>query len=277
MKKAAILYDFDKTLCDKDMQEYSLIPSLGYEDAGAFWREVTELTKDNRMDGISAYLYLLQKKFRESGHPLRRSDFEGLGEQIRLYEGVDSWFSRINAYGRSLGLEIEHYVISSGMSEIIERTPIAKEFRKIFACSYLYDEDGTAQWPAMIINYTTKTQYIFRINKQILDVNDDEDLNTWVPHPDRPVPFDRMIYIADGITDVPCMRLVKEYGGKSIAVYDPAGKHGPGTAERLIREGRADFMCEADYRPGSMIETVVERILDHMGADAAMRELEGLR
>ena len=277
MKKAALLYDFDKTLCDKDMQEYSLIPSLGYADAGEFWKEVTGLTKENRMDAISAYLYLLQKKFAQLSHPLRRGDFEGLGAQIRLYAGVDTWFSRINAYGARMGLDIEHYVISSGMSEIIEQTPIAQEFRKIFACKYYYNEDGIAEWPAMIVNYTTKTQYIFRINKQVLDVNDDEDLNAWVPHNERPVPFDRMIYIADGITDVPCMRLVKEYGGKSIAVYDPAGKKGKTVAERLVREGRVDFMSPADYREGSDLEQVVLRVIDHMSADVRMKELEGMR
>ena len=277
MKKAAVLYDFDKTLCDKDMQEYSLIPSLGYEDAGEFWKEVIALTKGNRMDSISAYLYLLQKKYAESGKPLRREDFEGLGEKIRLYDGVTDWFGRINEYGRLNGLEMEHYVISSGMGEIIERTPIAKEFTRIYACRYYYNENGIAEWPAMIVNYTTKTQYIFRINKQVLDVNDDEDLNAWIPHNERPIPFERMIYIADGITDVPCMRLVKEYGGKSIAVYHPQKDKAKNTAQRLIKEGRVDFMSAADYREGSELERIVKRILDHMGADARMKEMEGLR
>ncbi|MBQ1324763.1 MAG: haloacid dehalogenase-like hydrolase [Solobacterium sp.] len=277
MKKAAVLYDFDKTLCDKDMQEYSLIPSLGYEDAGEFWKEVIALTKGNRMDSISAYLYLLQKKYAESGKPLRREDFEGLGEKIRLYDGVTDWFGRINEYGRLNGLEMEHYVISSGMGEIIERTPIAKEFTRIYACRYYYNENGIAEWPAMIVNYTTKTQYIFRINKQVLDVNDDEDLNAWIPHNERPIPFERMIYIADGITDVPCMRLVKEYGGKSIAVYHPQKDKAKNTAQRLIKEGRVDFMSAADYREGSDLERIVKRILDHMGSDARMKEMEGLR
>ena len=277
MKKAAVLYDFDKTLCDKDMQEYSLIPSLGYEDAGEFWKEVIALTKGNRMDSISAYLYLLQKKYAESGKPLRREDSEGLGEKIRLYDGVTDWFGRINEYGRLNGLEMEHYVISSGMGEIIERTPIAKEFTRIYACRYYYNENGIAEWPAMIVNYTTKTQYIFRINKQVLDVNDDEDLNAWIPHNERPIPFERMIYIADGITDVPCMRLVKEYGGKSIAVYHPQKDKAKNTAQRLIKEGRVDFMSAADYREGSELEQIVKRILDHMGADARMKEMEGLR
>lgn len=275
MKKTAILYDFDKTLCTKDMQEYSLIPSLGYEDAGTFWKEVGILSSRSRMDGISAYLYWLAKKYEEQGRPLRRSDFADVGRSIELYPGVDTWFRRINEYGRSLGLEIEHYVISSGMTEIIEAVPIASEFRRIYACRYFYDENGFARWPAQIINYTTKTQYIFRINKQVLDESDDDGLNAYVEKSQRPVPFERMIYIADGLTDVPCMRLVKEYGGKSIAVYNPASAKAGMTADRLIREKRADFMSAADYREGRDMETLVRLILEHMAADSRLQDLEG--
>ena len=247
MKKVAIIYDFDKTLCDKDMQEYSLIPSLGYDNPGLFWQEVTALSKTHQMDAISAYLYTLQHKYAIQNKPLKKDDFAGLGEAIPFYPGVPSWFKRINAYGKEKGLEVEHYIISSGMHEIIDQTPIAKEFKKIYACRYFYDEEGYAKWPAVIVNYTTKTQYIFRINKQVLDENDDESLNTWVPFQSRPIPFDRMIYIADGLTDVPCMRLVKEYGGKSIAVYNPENERSKQIAQRLIQEGRANFKSEANY------------------------------
>ena len=134
MKKAAILYDFDKTLCTKDMQEYSLIPALGYADASEFWAEVSALSSKNEMDGISAYLYQLLKKYREQGHALTRDAFLDVGQNIELYKGVETWFSRINAYAAERGLELEHYVISSGMSEIIESSPIADEFRRIYAC-----------------------------------------------------------------------------------------------------------------------------------------------
>ena len=271
MKKAAILYDFDKTLCTKDMQEYSLIPALGYDHPGEFWDEVTEMTLRNRMDSISAYLYLLQKKFREQGTPLKKEMFMNLGKDIVLFPGVESWFGRINAYGRKKGLMVEHYIISSGMSEIIEGTSIAEQFRRIYACRYYYDENHVAQWPAQIVNYTTKTQYIFRVNKQVLDENDDEDLNKYVDPAKRAVPFTRMIYIADGVTDIPCMRLVKEYGGKSIAVYGQSDQ----TARQLIDDGRVNYMAKADYSEGSDMEMIVEKILDHMSADAALEELEG--
>ncbi len=274
MKKAAIIYDFDKTLCTKDMQEYSLIPSLGYE-AGEFWDEVTELALRNQMDAISAYLYLLQKKFAEQGKPLRREDFIQPGHEIVLYPGVESWFRRINEYGRKAGFMIEHYIISSGMSEIIESTSIAPQFRKVYACRYFYNDEGTAEWPARIVNYTTKTQYLFRINKQVLDENDDAEVNDYVDPKKRPVPFTRMIYIADGLTDVPCMRVVRMNGGKSIAVYNSASDKARKTAEKLIADGRADYMSQADYTENSDMESLVKKIIDHFKADTELEELEG--
>ena len=275
MKKVAILYDFDKTLCDKDMQEYSLIPYLGYSDSGLFWKEVGELSEKHHMDCISAYLYLLQKKFADQGHPLRKEDFLPLGKQIHLYPGVQTWFDRINAYGKELDLEVEHYVISSGMSEIIESVDIAKNFKKIYACKYFYDEDGIAKWPAVIVNYTTKTQYIFRINKQVLDEHNDTDLNTWVKPSERPIPFKRMIYIADGLTDVPCMRLVREYNGKSIAVYNPSLDEPSPVAKQLIHEKRADFMSKADYREDKDMEKLVKQILKTKSSEAILEDIEG--
>ena len=253
------------------MQEYSLIPALGYDDAGSFWKEVSDFTKENQMDPISAYLYMLMHKFRMQDIPLRPQMFENLGKAIVLYPGVETWFSRINAFGSLLGLDVEHYIISSGMHEIIESTPIAKQFRHIYACRYYYGEDGTAQWPARIVNYTTKTQYIFRINKQVLDENDDAGLNRYVEHNRRPIPFERMVYIADGITDIPCMRLVREYGGKSIAVYSEKDT----TARQLIKDGRVNFMARADYSSGSDMEKLMQKILRHMAADAALEDLEG--
>ena len=276
MKKVAIMYDYDKTLCDRDMQEYSLIPNLGYADAKDFWNEVGELSAAGRMDGISAYLYLLKKKFEEAGHPLKRSDFEGLGKSINLYPGVKDWFRRINDYGREYGLSVEHYIISSGMEEIIADSPIACEMTKIYACRYYYDENNIAQWPAQIVNYTTKTQYIYRINKQVLDETNDSDLNTWVPMESRPIPFSRMIYIADGLTDVPCMKLVKVNGGKSIAVYNRNSAAAGFAAAKLIRENRADFIAPADYTDGEMIDRLVKCMLEEMSAAAKLEDYKGV-
>lgn len=272
MKKIAIVYDFDKTLCTKDMQEYSLIPSLGYDDPRTFWNEVTAVSKRNEMDPTSAYLYLLAKKFEEAGKPLKKEDFYDVGKNIVLFDGVESWFKRINDYGLQKDFYVEHYIISSGMTEVISSTSIANEFQKIYACRYYYDDEThVAKWPAQVVNYTTKTQYIFRINKQVLDVNDDADLNKFVPKEERPVPFERMIYVADGMTDVPCMRLVKEYGGKSIAVYSKSDE----VAKQLKADGRVNFIAKANYEEGSEMEDVVKKIIDHMRCDEVLKEIEG--
>lgn len=271
MKTLAILYDFDKTLSPRDMEEYSLIPSLGYNNAKEFWNEVTELSMRNCMDSISAYLYLLQKKYEDAGNPLKRENFHELGKEVELFPGVDTWFKRINDYGRQHDFMVEHYIISSGMSEVIEECPIAREFKKIYACRYYYDEDGNAKWPARIVNYTTKTQYVFRINKGVLDESDDKSLNEYVKPSKRPVPVSRMIYIADGLTDVPCMRLVKEYDGKSIAVYDKSDA----VAKKLIDDRRVNFIAKADYTEGSDMETLVKHIIDHMACDAILEDREG--
>ena len=270
MKKAAILYDFDKTLSPRDMEEYSLIPDLGYHNPRDFWDEVTELSVRNNMDSISAYLYMLQKKYEDNGTPLTLDAFSPLGRDVELFPGVESWFRRINAYGRKAGFFIEHYIISSGMSEVIEAVPIAREFSRIYACRYYYDEQGHAKWPARIVNYTTKTQYIFRINKGVLDESDDASVNEFVPETKRPIPFERMIYIADGFTDVPCMKLVKTYGVKSIAVYNQSDA----VANQLIKDGRANFVAKADYREESDLEKLVCMIIDHMQADELLRERE---
>lgn len=271
MKKIAIVYDFDKTLCTKDMQEYSLIPSLGYDNPVDFWNEVTEVAQRNEMDSISAYLYLLEKKFSEAGQPLKKESFYDIGKDIVLFDGVETWFKRINAYGRKKGFLVEHYIISSGMREIIKSTTIADEFKKIFACRYYYDDEThVAKWPAQVVNYTAKTQYIFRINKQVLDITDDASLNKYVPKNERPIPFERMIYVADGLTDVPCMRLVKDYGGKAIAVYSNRDT----TAQQLKKEGRVNFVAKADYTENSEMDSLVKKILDHMAADEILKDLE---
>ena len=276
MVKVALIYDFDKTLCTKDMQEYSLIPSLGYENASEFWNEVTVLTQANHMDAIGAYLYTLHKKFKELGTPLHKSMFSDLGKDIVLYPGVETWFERVNKMGEENGLEVEHYIISSGMDEIIRGTTIAKHFKKIYACRYYY-EDDYAVWPAQIVNYTTKTQYIFRINKQVLDENDDKDLNKYVDFKDRPIPFEHMVYIADGITDIPCMRLVKEYGGNAIAVYNEESGKARIVAESLIKDGRANYMAKANYEENSDMEILIKKIFENINSSLALKELEGVR
>ncbi len=259
---AAIMYDFDKTLCTRDMQEYSFIPGLGITSA-AFWKEAGLLSK-NGMDRILAYMYLMLKKSREADKPVRRENFVSLGKNIDFFPGVPSWFERMNARGRELGITVEHYIISSGLREIIEGSAIHDRFRKIYACEFHYDANGVADWPLVSVNYTTKTQFLFRINKGVLDFTDDEALNRFVPEAERAVPFRNMVYIGDGLTDVPCMKLVKANGGHSIAVYQRGHKQ---NVSDLLRHERVDYISPADYSEGSDLDSLVSRILEKMAAE----------
>ena len=270
--KVAIMYDFDKTLSPRDMQEFSFIPSLGIEPR-QFWEEVDRLSSAQNMDGILTYLYMMLNKANLVGQPIRRSDFVALGKNVRLYPGVEKWFGRINEYGRQHHLQVEHFIISSGLADIIEGTSIASEFKKIYACKYCYNASGVAVWPATVVNYTTKTQYIFRINKGVLDENNDVDLNRYTPDHLRDIPFANMIYIGDGLTDVPCMKLVTVNGGKSIAVYGRGSQQKKQSAQQLVLDHRADFIAAADYSENRELDKIVKRILDHVESRVNMEKL----
>lgn len=253
----AIMYDFDKTLCTRDMQEYSFIPGLGIT-AKAFWAESGKLSASG-MDKILAYMYLMLKKARDADHPIRRENFVEMGRDINFFPGVLEWFDRITRYGLEHNVKVEHYIISSGLKEIIEGSTIHHYFRKIYACEFHYDANGVADWPLVSVNYTTKTQFLFRINKGVLDFSDDEALNRYVPEEERPVPFRNMIYIGDGLTDVPCMKLVKANGGHSLAVYQRGQKH---KVEELLIHKRVDFVATADYSDDKDLDRLVKRIID---------------
>ncbi len=258
---ASLIYDFDKTLSPANMQEYGFLPGLGIEPDD-FWNECREFALRNNMDGILAYMYKMVEKA-QGVMPITRSALNHLGETVDFFPGVETWFSRVNAYGRSLGLQVEHYIISSGLQEIIEGSRIAHEFKAIFAASYCYGGDGRALWPATAINYTGKTQYLFRINKGILDVTNDFDLNRFTPEDRRPVPFRNMIYIGDGLTDVPSMKMTRAKGGCSIAVHAPGDTR---IVDDMLLQNRADFAIVADYSPGSEMENTVQALLRQIAA-----------
>ena len=255
-----ILYDFDKTLCTTDMQEYDFIKNLG-KTSDEFWGEAASITKKHEVEKILAYMFVMIKKCKEKGIPLTEEYLKSCGENVELYEGVLTWFDRINAFGASLGVNIEHYIISSGTYEIIQGTPIAKYFKRIYACRYMYDENGEALWPALAINYTLKTQYIYRISKGILDVTDDYNLNRLQDERLRRIAYHNMIYIGDGMTDIPCMKMVKQKGGKSIAVF-PAGNSE--TVKPLVDDDRINYVCVADYSPNSTLERIVKLMIENM-------------
>ena len=264
----ALLYDFDKTLCTKDMQEYSFIPNVGMT-AREFWDEANSLARERKMDGILAYMYVMLDKARSAKTvSVRRESFVALGRDLEFYPGVETWFERINAFGKSRGVDVRHFIISSGLREIIEGSSIYKNFTEVFACEFLYDVDRMPVWPKNVVNYTTKTQFLFRVNKGVLDLSEDAALNDYTPEDERPVPFRNMLYIADGKTDVPCMKLVRVNGGCSIAVYP---KNRRDTAAQLLRDGRADYMLPADYSEGGELETTVKTVIRKMAITDALR------
>lgn len=254
----AIMYDFDRTLSTRNMQEFSFIPSLGM-DSGEFWDFANVLGNEQHMDSTLAYLYAMVKIAQDKGRPLERQQLVRMGESVEFFPGVEGWFDRVNAFGESCGAQIEHYVISSGMKEIIEGTSIAGSFRSIFACEFLYDAQGHAVWPKTDVNYTNKTQFVYRINKGVLDVANDIDLNRSMPDDSKRVPFCNMIYIGDGLSDVPCMKMMKAYGGYSIAVYQNRKK-----VETLLERDRVDYIYPADYRRGSGLDETVRHIIRKM-------------
>ena len=269
-KILAFLYDFDKTLSPKDMQEYSFIPSIGMS-ASEFWGEANKISVKTSMDKILAYMYVMLKQAKKNNVPITKEAFMKLGQDVKLFPGVKSWFKRINAYGKEQGVEIEHYILSSGLKEIIEGTPIAKEFKKIYACEFHYNSSGNADWPQQAINYTTKTQFLFRISKGVLDTLDDDTLNSKMKPQQRRIPYRNMIYFGDGLTDVPCMKLVKEYGGESIAIYQANKFH---KVQKLIDEERVNYVCPSDYREGSELDKIVKQILQKM---ALVNELVAIK
>lgn len=255
-----ILYDFDKTLCTTDMQEYDFIKNLGMT-SDEFWGSAGEITKKHQVEKILAYMCVMIQKCKEKGIALTEDYLKQCGENVVLFNGVISWFDRINAFGESLGVNIEHYIISSGTYEIIQGTPIAKYFKRIYACRFMYDENGVACWPALAINYTLKTQYIYRISKGILDVTDDYNLNRLQDESLRRIAYHNMIYLGDGLTDIPCMKMVKQKGGKSIAIY-PVGQGEK--VKPLVDDERINFVCEADYSENSYLEKTVKLMIENM-------------
>jgi len=265
----AIMYDFDKTLCTKDMQDYGFIPSLNMQPS-EFWEKANVFGSAQEMDSVLAYLYTMIGERSRTGNPITRENLVDCGKSIELYPGVTDWFDRVNLYGAAQGVQVEHYVISSGLKEIIEGSGIADKFTKVFACEFCYDENGAAIWPKTAVNYTNKTQFVYRINKGVLDISNDVDLNRSMPDDSKRVPFTNMIYIGDGLSDVPCMKMMKAYGGCAIAVYQENNRS---KVEELLLRDRVDFIFPADYSEDSQLNRTVHNLIKKIAiADELTKE-----
>ena len=254
----ALMYDFDKTLADQDMQNYSFIPNLGMTPE-EFWGKVETFRKKNYMESILGYMYYSMHVCKDRGIHFTKEYLKECGKDVKFYKGVQNWFDRINKYAESLDVKIEHYIISSGIKEIIDGCAIADKFKKIFACQYYFNESGEAVWPKIAINYTQKTQYIFRISKAAYDETDNKKVNDKMN--DRVIPYHNMIYFGDGITDIPCMTFVKKQGGTSIAVYNKGQKN---KVTGLLLDDRVNYISPADYQEGSDLDSLVKCIIQEM-------------
>lgn len=267
MKKPimAIMYDFDKTLSTTDMQNYAFIPALGMTP-DEFWGATGEFSKKTGCERILSYMWMMIKLSKEKGIQCTQKWLNSLGKEVRYYPGVETWFKRINEYGKSKGVRVEHYLVSSGTKEIVDGTSIAKEFKKIYGCEFYYDpETKLPVWPKFAINYTQKTQYFFRISKGITNKTDDSVNNKTVS---RRIPYENMVYLGDGMTDVPCMVLVKQNNGNAIAIYN---KKEQGNVSSLLRGGRVNFACLADYSENSDLDKTMKLIIDKISINHTLK------
>lgn len=252
----AICYDFDSTLAKSDMQNFGFIPALGLSP-DEFWKKTSELSERTGVERTLAYLYMMKEIAKEKGIKMTREWLQEMGKNIEFFPGVEGWFSRINAFGEENGVKIEHYLISSGNKEIVEGCSIAKEFRMLYACEYLYDEKTKEPiWPKLAINFTQKTQYFYRISKGVYDANDDVGVNSKTPL--HRIPYSNIVYIGDGMTDIPTMIIAKNNGGKSIAVFNEGNEE---KGFDLYQDGRVNFVCPADYREGKELDKVMQLII----------------
>ncbi len=259
--RIAIIYDFDKTLSTSDMQN-SLIENLGLSPKD-FWNECAQFAKENGMGKIPAYLYVLKSKLNDKSIALNSEVLKKCASEIEYFPGVVEWFDLISEFAKEQGVIVEHYIISSGMKEILENTQIFKKFEEVYACEYLYDEYGCPVWVKNDVDFTTKTQFLFRINKKEHNVWDDKGVNQFIEHDLRPIPFTNMIYIGDGTTDIPCMKLVKNNGGYSIGVYSKSKS----TVNQLIYDDRVNLICKADYTNGGDLYRYVTGIIRKVAAE----------
>lgn len=266
----AICYDFDKTLSPNDMQAQGYIQSVGY-NVEDFWKESNSLAEANEMDSNLAYMYLMMREA-DGKIVFSKEKLAEYGAKVKLFSGVKKWFERIRKFGEKHNVIVEHYVISSGLKEMIEGTSVAKAgaFEKIYASSFYYENGRSAKWPAQIVNYTNKTQFLFRIEKGVLDVNDPAVNDYFEPEQIR-VPFRNMVYIGDSDTDIPCMKLVNSHGGYSIGVYNSETLDKT-KVHKMMKDKRIKYYVPADYSEGTEMDTLIKQIIVKTAANEKLEE-----
>jgi phosphoserine phosphatase len=258
----AIVYDFDGTLSPLPMQEYTVLPKIPIQP-GKFWSEVKSENKQKEGDEIITYMMLMLKKANDAQVKITREDLGKLASKISYYPGVEKFFERINAFVKSSSgakANVRHYIISSGLKEILCKIKIKKHFHNIFASEYAYDHYGAAQYPKLVVTDTVKTQFLFRINKGREKLS--ESINESMDEEVRPIPFSNIVYIGDGMTDVPCMTVAIKNGGYAIAVYKPKTHKGLDVCRKLFEAGRVNFIAPADYEQDKELEKYLKVIVE---------------
>ena len=268
----ALIYDFDGTLSPGNMQEFGFIQAVG-QTPEEFWTKSDSIAIGQDASNILAYMKLMFDEAKRNDISLTREGFREFGKDIELYEGVKGWFKLINEYADSRGVKVEHYINSSGLKEIIEGSVIAKEFKHIFAGTFIYDEKGVAEWPGIAVDYTAKTQFLFKISKGIFSSRDSKMVNESSTDDEKRITFSNMIYFGDGETDIPCMKIVNMFGGHSIAVFDPRNEKKRAAAQKLLRQGRVRFISPANYTKDSRTYRLVCSIIDKIKADHELLRL----
>lgn len=268
----AMIYDFDGTLTPRPMQDYAILPQLKL-DAAAFWDEVGTEAKQTGAENMLVYMRKLLEKAQEAHVHIRKEDYANLAANIRYYRGVEEWFALINQYvqARTQAVNIKHYIISAGMKEILDGISIGQHFAQIYASEYYFDFRGIATFPKLVITDTSKTQYLFRINKGIEDLRD--NINGHMPEALRPIPFKNMIYLGDGLTDVPSMALTLKEGGHAVAVFDDQNQHQHQVCQQLLHAKRVDFIAPADYQAGSVLHQRIQLLLNQLISEIEYRQM----
>ena len=272
----ALIYDFDGTLSPGNMQEFGFIQAVG-KTKEEFWKMSDGIAVGQDASNVLAYMKRMFDEAKAAGIPLRRSKFKEFGKHIELFEGVERWFSLVNKYGRQKGVQVEHYINSSGLKEIIEGSSIAQEFKHIYAGTFIYSPDGVAEWPGIAVDHTAKTQFLFKISKGITSQHDSKMVNSSIADDKKRIPFSHMIYFGDGETDIPCMKIVGMFGGNPVAVYNPESPKKKAVAQKLKRQGRVNFITPAIYTKDSRTYNIVTAIIDKIKADDNLRRLAHFR
>jgi len=265
----AIVYDYDQTLSPSYMQDEVVFPTFGI-DGASFWRRCSELVRDQGYDNELAYMKVLLDTL-EMDRPTQ-TELRSLGKKLNFYNGLPEMFDQfrenlLTEEQRSHGISVEHYIISSGMKVLIEGSRLATHVRAIFGCEFAEDGEGRITFPKRVISHTQKTQFLFRINKGLLDMS--EDVNDHMDPAVRPIPFPNMIYLGDGPTDVPCFTVMRKNNGHAIAVYNPDDPERVGFKKCYQLSTHADrvrHIAPADYRSGSHLRLLLEEMVHEIAS-----------